>query len=162
MNFNVKEFILYNKALLVSILASCVDMGMMYMLDNNTNLAENFIIGISSGLGLLIQFMGQRFWTFREKAGSLSELKRQVLMFFSLEICLIILVIFLYDKIYNKIEGKIKELKKKYNTDTLGIFFEKDSDELTTIGKMLLKSGIVFLIFNIISYPLWRYFIFIK
>ena len=162
MNFNLKEFILYNKALLVSILASGMDMGTMYMLDRNSNLAENLIIGISSGIGLLIQFMGQRFWTFRENAGSMKELKRQILMFFGLEISLIILVIFLYDKIYNKVEEKLREYKKKYKSKALGIFFEQDNDELTTLGKMILKSGLVFLIFNIISYPLWRYFIFVK
>ena len=162
MNLSLKEFILYNKALLVSILASVMDMGTMYMLDNNTNLAENLIIGISSGIGLLIQFIGQRFWTFRENAGSTKELKKQVLMFFGLEISLIFLVIFLYDKMYNKIEAKVKVLKKRYDTKALGIFFEKDGNELSTLGKMLLKSGIVFIIFNVVSYPLWRYFIFIK
>ena len=81
MNLSLKEFILYNKALLVSILASGMDMGTMYALDNNTNLAENWIIGISSGIGLLIQFFGQRFWTFRENAGSMKQLKRQILLF---------------------------------------------------------------------------------
>ena len=45
MNVNLKEFILYNKALLVSILASGMDMGTMYMLDRKSNLAENLIIG---------------------------------------------------------------------------------------------------------------------
>ena len=160
MKVNLKEFILYNKALLVSILASSMDMGTMYMLDRNSNLAENLIIGISSGIGLMIQFIGQRFWTFRENAGSIKELRRQVLLFFGLEISLIILVIFLYDRIYNKVESKIKEIRKKYNSKTLDIFFEKE--ELTTLGKMILKSSIVFFIFNVISYPLWRYFIFIK
>jgi putative flippase GtrA len=162
MKTRFKEFILYNKALLVSILASGIDMGTMYMLDNNTNLAENLIIGISSGIGLLIQFVGQRFWTFRENAGSMKELKKQILMFFGLEISLIFLVIFLYDKMYNKIEEKVKELKKRYHSTALGIFFEKDGNELSTLGKMLLKSGIVFIIFNVVSYPLWRYFIFIN
>ena len=37
MKFNLKEFILYNKALLVSVLASVMDMGTMYMLDNTPN-----------------------------------------------------------------------------------------------------------------------------
>jgi putative flippase GtrA len=162
MRLSLKEFILYNKALLVSILASGMDMGTMYTLDNNTNLAENWIIGISSGIGLLIQFFGQRFWTFRKNAGSMKQLKRQILLFFGLEISLILLVIFLYDKVYNKVEAKVKELKKRYNTKMLGIFFEKDGKEISTLGKMLLKSSIVFIIFNVVSYPLWRYFIFIK
>ena len=43
--------------------------------------------------------------------------------------------------------------------------FELDSNNkirLTNIGKILLKSVMVFILFNAISYPLWRYVIFVE
>ena len=39
----------------------------------------------------------------------------------------------------------------------------KDGEkELSPLGKIMLKNGLVFLTFNLISYPLWKYFIFAK
>ena len=60
-----KALWMYYRAVIVSIIASMVDMGSMYGLNSSTNLSEPLIIGLSSFLGLLIQFFGQKYWTFK-------------------------------------------------------------------------------------------------
>ena len=52
-----KAIWMYYRAVIVSIMASMVDMGSMYGLNSSTNLSEPLIIGLSSFLGLLIQFL---------------------------------------------------------------------------------------------------------
>ena len=42
---NYREFILYYKAIIVSVIASLVDMSMMYYLNKNSKLKEGLILG---------------------------------------------------------------------------------------------------------------------
>ena len=100
----------------------------------------------------------------RNSTKSNTELIKQILLFFGLELSLIACVIFIYDKTYNTLENKVKELVgDKKNIITKHLFEgEGEGRTLSTIGKIILKSGIVFLTFNIISYPIWKYIIFVK
>ena len=64
-----------------------------------------------------------------------------------------------------KIENKVKEWTKnhKENQITKYLFENKNGKrELSQLGKIMLKNILVFFTFNIISYPLWKYFIFAK
>ena len=159
-----KAIWMYYRAVIVSVIASISDMGSMYWL-NSTTLSEPLVIGISSFIGLLIQFFGQKYWTFKNSAQNNKELIKQVLMFFGLEISIIICVILVYGKIHEPVEKKVKEWAKnhKENNVTKYLFETKNGKrELSQLGKIMLKNLIVFFTFNLISYPIWKYFIFVK
>ena len=162
---NLKDFFMYYRAILVSILATSTDIGIMYGLSSSA-LSENATLAISSFSGLLIQFFGQKFWTFKNRTTSTNALIKQVGMFFGLELSIIACIIVIYDKIYDPISQKIKELPDSYSTGVLSKYLFKKGKKgkiiLTTTGQILLKSCLVFLAFNIISYPLWKYVIFAK
>jgi putative flippase GtrA len=189
---SVKELILYNKAVLVSFLATAVDISVMYLLNKQKNMQnqqnhrnqqsliinDNMAIGISSLCGLLIQFIGQKYWTFKNESSSRHELIKQVAMFFTLEISLIICVILIFDHVYKYLSSKFDKIPKSWRESKLGTYIFKpqphhqqgtqlnsqsqhqSQPELTEIGRILLKSCIVFFTFNLISYPLWRFVIF--
>lgn len=159
-----KAIWMYYRAVIVSVIASMADMGSMYWL-NSTSLSESLVIGLSSFIGLLIQFFGQKYWTFKNSAQNNKELIKQVLMFFGLEITIIICVILVYGKIHEPVEKKVKEWAKnhKENNVTKYLFETKNGKrELSQLGKIMLKNLIVFFTFNLISYPIWKYFIFVK
>ena len=161
-----RGFILYYKAIIVSIIASLVDISIMYYLNKNSELKEGLILGLSSFSGLLIQFIGQKFWTFKHESRTRRALLKQIGLFFGIEIVIIACVVLIYKELYNIIERRIKKTYKNH-IPRIGILNylikkEKNSVELTTIGKIILKSGIVFTTFNLISYPIWRFVIFKK
>lgn len=176
MHKSIKELILYNKAVLVSLLATAVDILVMYLLNKQQNrqkqqkqqpsliINDNVAIGVSSLCGLLIQFIGQKYWTFKNQSSSKHELLKQVGMFFTLEISLIICVILIFDHVYKYLSGKFDKIPKSWRESKLGSYIFKPHSQpkpqLTEIGRILLKSCIVFFTFNLISYPLWRFVIF--
>ena len=162
---NYKVFLMYYRAVIVSIIASLVDMGSMFALIKMTTIKDSFAVGLSSFFGLLIQFFGQKYWTFKNSTQSRDELIKQVVLFFGLEITIIIAVVLLYDRIYEPVENRVKKWTKnhKENMITKYLFEKKNGErELSQLGKITLKNIIVFFTFNIISYPLWKYFIFAK
>ena len=156
---------MYYRAVIVSIIAAIADMSSMYGLTKINNLSEPIVLGVSSLVGLFIQFFGQKYWTFKNNTKSNDELIKQVLLFFGLEITIIVCVILIYGKIYEPVENKVKEWTKnhKENEITKYLFENKNGKrELSQLGKIMLKNILVFFTFNIISYPLWKYFIFAK
>ena len=159
-----KGFLMYYRALIVSIIASIADIAVMYELNMVTRMPEQIILGISSMCGLIIQFFGQKIWTFKNETKTQKELIKQVLLFFGLEIFIIICVILVYGQIYELVEEKIKRWLGDEENIITKYLFEGEGNEksLSTIGKIILKSGIVFLTFNIVSYPIWKYIIFAK
>ena len=160
-----KGFWMYYRAVIVSIIAAIADMSSMYGLNKVDNLSEPIVLGVSSLVGLFIQFFGQKYWTFKNNTKSNDELVKQVLLFFGLEITIIVCVILIYGKIYEPVENKVKEWTKghKKNMITKYLFENKaGKTELSELGKIMLKNILVFFTFNIISYPLWKYFIFAK
>ena len=162
---NYKDFWMYYRAVIVSIIASIVDISSMYSLIKLTKINEEVIVGLASLAGLFIQFFGQKYWTFKNNTYSRDELIKQVVLFFGLEITIIICVVLIYSKIYGPVEKKVKELTKNQRENILTKYLFKNNrgkKELSQLGKIMLKNIIVFFTFNIISYPLWKYFIFTK
>ena len=160
-----RSIFIYYKAILISILASVTDMTLMYELDTHSKINESLILGISSLAGLLIQFFGQKFWTFKSMTKSKNELIRQIVLFFGLEISLIVCVILIYNKVSGSMEDYVKKLSRKYKDNIIlnNIVKKEGSNEvITPIGSVLLKSVIVFFTFNVISFPMWKYVIFKK
>jgi putative flippase GtrA len=163
MNYN--ELFIYYRAIIVSILASVSDISVMFTLDR-TKLNESIILILSSFTGLLIQFFGQKYWTFKSVTKSSQKLMYQVAQFFTLEISLILFIVFMYGYVYEYVTKVISKYNKNYAN---GVFtkyiFKLDKNNniiLTNIGKILLKSVMVFILFNAISYPIWRYVIFVE
>ena len=59
------HFLMYNRALIVGIIASLIDTGTLFAL-SYTNLSDTYSLIISSLFGILIQFFGQKYWTFKD------------------------------------------------------------------------------------------------
>lgn len=159
---NIKEFVYYYKAIIVSVIASLTDMFIMFEL-SKANWKEELALGLSSFAGIIIQFFGQKYWTFKSQTKNYEALARQVLLFFGVEITLLLLVIVIFKNVYNKVEEQIEKLDLKYKDGfiTKYLVYEKDKKlVLNEKGKIVVKNAIVFLVFNLISYPIWRYVIF--
>ena len=106
---------------------------------------------------------GQKFWTFKNQTKSYKELIRQVLLFFGIELLLLGLVILIFKGIYPSVEAKIEELDIKYKDGFITKYLVEEKDKklvLNERGKIVVKNVIVFCVFNLLSYPLWRYVIF--
>lgn len=159
---NIKEFVYYYKAVIVSVIASLTDMFIMFEL-SKANWKEELALGLSSFAGIIIQFFGQKYWTFKSQTKNYEALIRQVLLFFGVELSLLLLVIVIFKNVYNKVEKQIEKLDLKYKDGfiTKYLVYEKDKKlVLNERGKIVVKNAIVFLVFNLISYPIWRYVIF--
>ena len=159
---NFKEFVYYYKAIIVSIIASLTDMFLMFEL-SKANWKEELALGLSSFAGIIIQFFGQKYWTFKSQTKNYEALFRQVLLFFGVELTLLLFVIIIFKGVYNDVEKQVEKLDLKYKDGFLTkyLVYEKDKKlVLNEKGKIVLKNAIVFLVFNLISYPIWRYVIF--
>ena len=159
---NIREFVYYYKAVIVSIFASLTDMFIMFEL-SKANWQEELALGLSSFAGIIIQFFGQKYWTFKSQTKSYDELIRQVLLFFSVEFALLALVIFIFKGVYYRIESQVENLDLKYKDGFITKYLVDEKDKklvLNEKGKIVVKNAIVFCVFNLISYPIWRYVIF--
>lgn len=161
-SMNVREFVYYYKAVIVSIFASLTDMFIMFEL-SKLKWQEELALGLSSFAGIIIQFFGQKYWTFKSQTKSYDELIRQVLLFFSVEFALLALVIFIFKGVYHRIESQVENLDLKYKDGFITKYLVDEKDKklvLNEKGKIVVKNAIVFCVFNLISYPIWRYVIF--
>ena len=159
---NIKEFVYYYKAIIVSVIASLTDMFIMFEL-SKANWKEELALGLSSFAGIIIQFFGQKYWTFKSQTKNYEALVRQVLLFFGVELSLLLLVIVIFKNVYNKVEKQIEKLDLKYKDGFITKYLVYEQDKklvLNERGKIVVKNAIVFLVFNLISYPIWRYVIF--
>ena len=159
---NIKEFVYYYKAVIVSVIASLTDMFIMFEL-SKANWKEELALGLSSFAGIIIQFFGQKYWTFKSQTKNYESLVRQVLLFFGVELSLLLLVIVIFKNVYKRVEEQIEKLDLKYKDGfvTKYLVYEKDKKlVLNERGRIVVKNAIVFLVFNLISYPIWRYVIF--
>ena len=159
---NIREFVYYYKAVIVSIFASLTDMFIMFEL-SKANWQEELALGLSSFAGIIIQFFGQKYWTFKSQTKNYDELIRQVLLFFSVEFALLALVIFIFKGVYHRIESQVENLDLKYKDGFITKYLVDEKDKklvLNEKGKIVVKNAIVFCVFNLISYPIWRYVIF--
>ena len=159
---NIKEFVYYYKAVIVSVLASLMDMFIMFEL-SKANWREELALGLSSFAGIIIQFFGQKFWTFKNQTNSYKSLIRQILLFFGIELVLLGVVILIFKGVYSSVESQIEKLDIKYKDGFITKYLVEEKDKkliLNERGKIVVKNVIVFFVFNLLSYPLWRYVIF--
>ena len=143
---NIQEFIYYYKAIIVSVIASLTDMFIMFEL-SKANWKEELALGLSSFAGIIIQFFGQKYWTFKSQTKNYKALVRQVLLFFGVELTLLCLVIIIFKNVYDKVEKQIEKLDLKYKDGfiTKYLVYEKDKKlVLNEKGKIVVKNAIVF------------------
>jgi putative flippase GtrA len=139
-----------------------MDMFIMFEL-SNANWREELALGLSSFAGIIIQFFGQKFWTFKNQTNSYKSLIRQILLFFGIELVLLGVVILIFKGVYSSVESKIEKLDIKYKDGFITKYLVDERDKkliLNERGKIVVKNVIVFFVFNLLSYPLWRYVIF--
>mgnify|MGYP001498407285 FL=1 len=159
---NIREFVYYYKAVIVSIIASLTDMFIMFEL-SKLKWKEELALGLSSFAGIIIQFFGQKYWTFKSQTKSYDALIRQVLLFFGVELFLLGMVIVIFKGVYHKVESQVETLDLKYKDGFITKYLVDEKDKkliLNERGKIVVKNAIVFCVFNLISYPIWRYVIF--
>ena len=88
---------------------------------------------------------------------------RQVLLFFGVELFLLGMVIVIFKGVYDKVEAQVETLDLKYKDGFITKYLVDEKDKkliLNERGKIVVKNVIVFCVFNLISYPIWRYVIF--
>jgi len=161
---NFKDFFVYYRSLLVGVVASFVDISSLYGL-SSTNIPENYALLISSLGGILIQFFGQKYWAFRNNSNDTTTLVKQVVKFFVLEISLIFVIIYIFDIIQKKIQSTVEKYPSSITKGTISKYLLKlDNNKviLTPLSNTILKTILVFILFNLVSYPLWKYVIFVK
>ena len=159
---NYKDLFMYNRALIVGIVASLIDIGTLFGL-SYTNLSDTYSLIISSFLGILIQFFGQKYWTFKDVSESKHELIKQVIQFFALEITIVFIIIYFFQIVNKHISDIVAKYPNSYATDKFTKYFfnlENNIIVLSSLSKILLKTVLVFILFNLISYPIWHYVIF--
>ena len=159
---NIREFVYYYKAVIVSVVASLTDMFIMFEL-SKLKWKEELALGLSSFAGIIIQFFGQKYWTFKSQTKSYDALIRQVLLFFGVEFALLAMVIIIFKGVYKKVEAQVETLDLKYKDGFITRYLVDEKDKkliLNERGKIVVKNAIVFCVFNLISYPIWRYVIF--
>ena len=117
----LKKF-LYYRSLIVGFIATVIDSGTFLVLGKlHVNDNINFIISFL--IGLLIQFFGQKYWTFKNKNESLASLVKQIIIFFAFEIIVFALVLWIFNRIYGLIENKISDLNVAYAKDHFKRYF---------------------------------------
>lgn len=159
---NYKDLFMYNRALIVGIIASLIDTGTLFGL-SYTNLNDTYSLIISSFLGILIQFFGQKYWTFKDVSETRLDLIKQVIQFFALEITIVFIIIYVFQIVNKHISDIIAKYPSSYASGKFTKYFFKLENNvivLSPLSKILLKTVLVFILFNLISYPMWHYVIF--
>lgn len=163
MTLFLPSFLTYYRAIIVAVVASGVDLGLMFGL-NKTDLDDNVAIVISSMAGITIQFFGQKLWTFRNSTSTNKALAFQILQFFMLEITILVATILIFNALIKPIQKAIGQAHPKHaKSPVIKHVLEVDEKKklrLNAAGKTLLKAIMVFITFNVISYPIWRFKIF--
>ena len=136
-----------SKALLVGALATTVDALVLYELAR-TNVNEQLSFIIASTCGLMIQFFGNKIWTFENQESGYFQ---QGLKFFALEIFLIYMMSLLYPYAIKGAEVLLQHVDPSNSTSAL------DSEgKISPTSVVVVKNALIFLTFNLVSYPLWK------
>ena len=156
------EKFIYYRSLLVGVLATLVD-STVFIILSKLKFRDTISFVVAFILGVLIQFFGQKYWTFKNKTKTNNELIKQIIIFFVFEIIVFSFVLLIFNKIYIAIENYVKNLNVSDANDPIKkIFVQKQNSTLvlTSFGKLFLKMVIVFFIFNLITFPVWKYILF--
>ena len=149
-----KEYIYYYKVILVTMLGVTIEKSI------NNNLMD---IPAS-----IIEFLGIKYWVFKNKWENKKNLKREIFLFSILKVLFYVLSIILpskgywklfYDRINNPVRKKvlqiINKLKKYMNKNK--ILYKINIRELV---ENIIDILIIFLSTSVIAYPAYRYLIF--
>ena len=138
---------MWSRSLIVGVLASILDMVVMFVL-TSVSVSDQAAFIIATSIGLVIQFIGNHIWSFSLKTNRKNTMKNAIL-FLSFELIVMIALSFIFPYIILFIE---KELP---NT-----LFITSEGHVTPIGSVVIKHIIAFFVFNFVSYPVWKNVIF--
>lgn len=138
---------MWSRSLVVGVIASLFDMLIMYML-SAISFEEQASFIFASTIGIIIQFFGNHFWSFSMKD---RDLFFTAVLFTFFEVILMIVSSFIFPHILTYI---VKELP--HNS------FISHNGHITPVGSVIIKHSMLFFVFNFISYPVWKYYIFKK
>lgn len=153
-----REYLYYYKIILVVIIG--------FIFEENINkllsLKENIInLGYLSRISL--EFIGIKYWVFKNNWNEHKNLKREIFLFFILKSYL-----YLMKPLFEKLNKMYKKISIKGNTKSLieksikklKIFVKYELKMKDTIVGELLRLIYVFLTTSVIAYPFYRYIIF--
>lgn len=138
---------MWSRSLVVGILASILDMVVMFAL-TSASVGDQAAFVIATSIGLVIQFIGNHVWSFSLNTNTKRTLKNAIL-FLSFELIVMIALSFIFPYIILFIEKEIPNA-----------LFIASNGHVTPVGSVVLKHIIAFFTFNLVSYPVWKYLIF--
>ena len=155
---------LYLKAANVGIFSTAADILSMYLLGSYTNIPVEYQLYLSSFLGLLIGFFGQKLITFKNKLTGKALIK-QIVLFLTWEIIFIIIIAKIVIYITEPINDALKHIPidKIKHSSILSLLFYVDTDEdgkehveLHTITNIAIKHIFIFILFTFVSLPIYK------
>ena len=78
------EKFIYYRSLLVGVLATLVD-STVFIILSKLKFRDTISFVVAFILGVLIQFFGQKYWTFKNKTNTNYQLIKQIILFFVFE-----------------------------------------------------------------------------
>ena len=153
-----REYLYYYKIILVVIIG--------FIFEENVNklllLKEN-VINLGYLLRISLEFIGIKYWVFKNNWNEHKNLKREIFLFLILKSYLYLMKPLFKElnKLYKKIsiKGNTKNLIEK-SIKKLKIFVKYELKMKDTIVGELLRLIYVFLTTSVIAYPFYRYMIF--
>ena len=139
---------MWSKSLIVGIVASLIDMLLMLVL-SSVGVGDQMAFIVATSIGIIIQFIGNHVWSFHTTRNE--SVFRRAAMFFVFEVVVMLALSFIFPLIISFIEREIKDF-----------WFILQDGHMTPIGNVITKHIIAFVVFNFVSYPMWKYVIFDK
>jgi putative flippase GtrA len=160
---------LWIRGIPVGIISTGSDIISLYLLNKYSNYDLNIQLYISSIIALFISFIGNKFWTFKNKSSSENNLLIQILLYLVFELIFIYLLTEIVITIINYSNKLINNDYKEYiihNNFLLRIkFIEYDNNKNIKISnnyEIILKHILIMILYTFISLPIYDKYIFIK
>ena len=142
----------------VGVFSAGADMSFMYFL-SKTNLELETQLYISSGVSLLIAFIGHKLWTFKNYLKG-KELVKQIVFYLIWEVIFIIIITNVVIYITEPIDKYISTIHKETVKDSWILSklveIKDDKVQLTVLVNILIKHICIFIIFTFVSIPIYK------
>jgi|TARA_Y100000389_G_scaffold8988_1_gene8415 putative flippase GtrA len=156
---------LYMKAASVGVFSTGADILLMILLAEYTDLSLENQLYIGSGTSLTIAFFGHKLWTFKNKEKGWTMVK-QIIIFLIYEILFILVITKFVIYITKPLDTALAEISPDTinNSWILTKFLEvevdkdtkKETVKLRTLTNIIIKHIIIFIMFNLISLPVYK------
>lgn len=151
-----REYLYYYKIILLIFIVLIIEKSINNALNNNK-------LNIGYLIRLVLEFMGIKYWVFKNKWSERKYLKKEIILFLLLK-----LLLYVMKPLFNMLKDVYKKLSltsktKKLITNIVGKIKKYTKYEMnmenTMIGKIL-EIIYIFLTTSVVAYPIYRYVIF--